>query len=150
MMEALALGRAPLEHLDVLGGRVVVAGLPGHLKMRFDDVSDVIKHNGCPLLTVGIDREAKALKVAPLHGPPRSRCRDLRGNLVAPDGLEADRPEDVDAVDHPRDGGLPVDRFKDPARRRRGHNIVGDPFDLHFRACEAGVFAPNMQFDTRH
>ena len=91
--------------------------------MGVDDVGDVGERDRCSLLAISIDGNRKAVERLTLHRGAHLRCRDLRSYLIAPDGLESDRPQYVDLVDHPDDRRLPVDRLDDAARSARRHDV---------------------------
>lgn len=84
----------------------------------------------------------------PAHRPFRAGGTRLGADFVAAEQLEADRAQHVDAVDHPDDRRLPVDRFEDAAGGGRGHDDIGDALDLHLRPREASAFPPYVQPDA--
>ena len=61
------------------------------------------------LLTVFVDQKLQAFEISAVHRLLDLARRGLVTDLVAADRLKPDGFEDVDAVDRPADGRLPVD-----------------------------------------
>ena len=116
LMEALPFAGATIEQIKMLA--LVVAGprFRRHLEPRFDHICDVDENGRRPLLAVFVDEQEEIADVAGLHRLANGRSGRLVSNLIAPDGLEANRLQDVDRLDDPADGRLPMNRFEDAAR----------------------------------
>src|SRR5690625_3938670 len=148
LLEALAPASAAVKDIQVLAVSVIWTDPVGQREMRFNHVGHVTQDSGCTLLAVFIHRIAQAGDGAFLHGAIDARAGNLAAHLVAADGFEAYGLEDVDALDVPADGRLPVDGLQDAARGRGRDDVVGDAFHLHLRAGEAGALAPDFQLDA--
>ena len=147
-MEALTLGGTAVEHRQVLRLGIVGHGGVGEGEMRLDDVGHVPQQSGGALLPVALDDRAQAVDSPAPHRLSNVPGRNLAAQLVAAQILEADRLQDMDAVDRPADGGLPVDRLQDAACGGGRHHVVRYPLDFHLRPREAGVLAPDVQFHS--
>ncbi|MPN53869.1 hypothetical protein SDC9_201537 [bioreactor metagenome] len=143
-MEALPLPHAPERNVVVLLGGVVRPGLLRQYEVGLNDVGNVPEHQRGALLAVVRGAQLDRRHRLPLHRGLRW-LRGLRAHLVAPDVVEADLIEHRDAVHHPADRRLPVDRVQHAAGRRGRHHVVADALGLHLRPREAGVFAPDLQ-----
>lgn len=108
----------------MLAGIVARSGPVRHLEMRLDPVGNVAQGKHGPLLPFGGDIHAKLRQIARALRRAGIAVRHLGTNLIAADILKADRFENMDTVDHPDNGGLPVDRLQDAPRGRRGQHIV--------------------------
>ena len=85
--------------------------------MRLDDVADIAQHGGGALLAIFLDEGAQAFGCPPAYRFANVGDRNPAAQLIAAQVLEADGLQDMDAVDHPPNGGLPVDRLQDTAGR---------------------------------
>ena len=143
-MKTLPARRAAVEHGEMLGLRVSVAG-GGQQEVRLDDVGHAAQQHRGSLLPIVLDEGPEARGRTGLDGLADAARRDLAAQFVAPEVLEADGLQDVNPVDHPADGRFPVNRLENPARGRGRQRVVGHPLDLHLRPGEAGVLAPDVQ-----
>src|SRR5688572_18603643 len=114
------------------------------LEMSLDDIRNICENGRCALLAVLINQETQAFKAALVH-----RCFDFlhwgfASHLVAANRLETDWLQHVNPVDNPADCRLPVDCLEDSPSSRRSHYVIRDALNLHFRAREASVVAPDL------
>ena len=144
-VEALSLGGATIEHRQVLGLGVIGLGGAGEHEVRLDDVGYISQQGGGALLPIILNECSQFLRRAAPHRLADVAGGDLVTQFIATQILEADGLQDMDAVDYPADGGLPVDRLEDPARCGGGHRVVGHPFDLHLGPGEAGILTPHVK-----
>lgn len=100
----------------MLADVVIRACLVGHLEVRGDDVADLAQHGGGTLLPIFLNVFDQFVGTPGLDRLADAGGRQLAADFVAADRLKADRLEDLDAVHHPADRWLPVDRFEDAAR----------------------------------
>jgi hypothetical protein len=117
LLIALPARQPPVEDVEMLALVIRRPRRCRQLEMGLDDIGDIAQHHRGALLAVflddGIDARGTPGRPRPLDHPGR----DLRADLVAPYGLEADRVEHNDPVDLPADRRFPVDRFDDSAGR---------------------------------
>ena len=72
-------------------------GLRRQLETRLDDIGDVDENGRGALLAVLLDEQDEIVDVAGIHRLADGGGRRLVSDLVAADGLEADRLQDLDA-----------------------------------------------------
>lgn len=117
-----------------------------NFEVGFDDVGDIAQEGGGALLAFVLDEDADGGDKFTFHGGGGGGG-GFGADFVAADVGEADGLEDVDPVDDPADLGFPVDGFEDAAGGGGGDDVVGDAFDLHFGAGEAGEVAGDVESD---
>ena len=127
---------------------IVSTGSGRQREPRADHIGHVGQHCRSALLPVVLDNKREIADVPGFHrGTDRAR-RGLGTDLVAPDRLKADRLEDVDLLDDPFDGWLPVNRFKDATRGGGRHDIVGDALNFPFRTRKQRPPPRNEETDS--
>src|SRR4051812_21803772 len=67
LVEALAPGGAPIEHVEMLGLAVLGTRARRHLEVRLDYVSDVYKNGRRSLLAIFIDDNVQSFEAASIH-----------------------------------------------------------------------------------
>ncbi|MFY8043528.1 MAG: hypothetical protein ACOVOD_11440, partial [Rhodoferax sp.] len=90
-MKALPAPGTANKGIEVLCLIVVRTPLGRGLEMGFDNILDINQNGGGPLLAVFVNDDAKAVRIAPLHGGLYAASRCLAANLVSADGLKFDR-----------------------------------------------------------
>ncbi len=148
-MEMLPLAGAAVEDVQMLSHRIVRPRLVGQFEVGLDHVGHIAQHRGGTLLAVFVDVGRQPGGGASLHRLAHVARRQFSANLITTDGLEAHRVEHVDAIHHPANRRLPVNGLQDAARGRRRDDVVTHPLHLHFRPCEAGPIAPDVQADSK-
>lgn len=148
LVKALAPRSTAVEDIEMLAFIVIGPRLAGKFEMRLDDIGGLDQNKRRALLPILVHQDIESLKIPSLHRRLDLASRRLMANLVAADGLKADRLEHMDGVHHPADGRLPVNGLQNAARRRGRHHVIGDTLHLHFRASETGVVARDFETDS--
>src|SRR4051794_40187935 len=105
--------------------------------MSLDQVGYIRENGSGALLTIVINEKVESFDAAPTHRGFDLSRRRLAAHLVAAHGLKADRLQHMDTVNYPTYCRLPVNSFQYATRGGRGHHIIGDALNFHFRAREA-------------
>jgi hypothetical protein len=105
LLDALPASDAAPRHIGMFAGIVFRAGVQRRLEVSVYDILDVSQQQARPLLPFIIDEKNKFALVA-ICRLARCLVEELLADFVAPDGIELDGLQHVNAIDHPSDGRL--------------------------------------------
>ena len=114
-----------------------------HVKMRFNDISDIPKHHRSTLL-YALGRCKIQLASALLHNCARLSGIKLVLYFVAPYIGETDRCADIYTVYLPPQPRMPVYGLQYAAGGGRRHNVIADALHFHLGAVKRRIIAPYL------
>ena len=146
LMITLPCAQAPFDNILEFPGVIPCAGAFGHGKMGLDHIMYVPQYGCSPLLDIlrRIDIERP---VPSQHHRTDILCRNFRLHFVAPDIGKLNWIDHMNAVNMPSQSRMPINGFQNAACRRRSHDVIGNPFHLHFGSGKASVLSPDLHLN---
>ncbi len=103
------------ENIQMFSRVIARPGLVRRFKVGLNHIGHLAQHQRGPLLPRILHADVQRCRM--FHGLSRILRRTLAVQLVTAYGIKADGIQDVQLVNYPAYGRLPVQRFKNAARR---------------------------------